>query len=251
VKLSETFLWISTAIGAIASVVWLADRISEKKGPAKGADSIRQRIVNIARTQLGKADLETYLASAAPDFVGQKPEWCGIFALWVLKQAGLGAGVTWIVAKGFIFRLPRTQNPEPGDIAYFNKFQHQAIVAAVRGNEIDLINGNGKGGVVTESTTTREQAEAFYSIQPWIAAKAAQDAGVPEWKGDMRALQTAINAALAKAHADGKHDAPAKPLAVDGKAGALTCAAVRWLVDAGRADANMKAFNAYKCGGVA
>jgi len=166
-KLSDWVMVSAAAVGAVAAAVWLG----AKGGPPQDKSAvIRKRVIEIAREQVGKAELERYFAAVAPDFVGQKPEWCGIFALWVLHQAGLGAGVKWIVAKGFLFRLPRTSSPKPGDIAYYTKFNHQALVAAVRGGEVDLINGNGKGGVVSESTKRLEDAAGYYSIQPWIDA---------------------------------------------------------------------------------
>lgn len=158
--------WIAAASASVLAglaVVWVT------RG-GSSPENIRKRVVAIAKSQIGKKLQPEYLALAAPDFVGMKPEWCGIFALWVLKTAGLGAGVTWVVAKGFLWHLKRTSNPQPGDIAYFTKFQHQAVVAAVRGSQVDLINGNGQGGVVSPSTKDITDAAAYYSIQPWIDA---------------------------------------------------------------------------------
>lgn len=165
-KLTDWFMLGTAAVSALAAAVWLSDR----KGDGMSGDAVRQRVVEIAKSQVGKPLLPEYLALAAPAFVGSNPEWCGIFALWVLKTAGLGAGVVWIVAKGFLFRLPRTTSPKPGDVAYYTKFQHQAVVAAVRGDEVDLINGNGQGGVVSVSTKRLDEAAAYYSIQPWVDA---------------------------------------------------------------------------------
>lgn len=156
---------VGSAVAALGTMLWLS-----RAAGGSGGGSSRERVVEIARSQLGKADLSRYFASVAPEYVGSRPEWCGIFALWVLHEAGLAAGVKWIVAKGFLFRLPQTTEPKPGDIAYFTSNQHQAVVAAVRPGEVDLINGNGSGGVVTESTAPIERAAAYYSIQPWIDA---------------------------------------------------------------------------------
>jgi hypothetical protein len=169
VKLIDWALAAAATTVGIALAVWIGDR----KSAAGDADSIRKCVVETAKAQLGKAELERYFAAVAPDFVGQRPEWCGIFALWVLNQCGLAPGVKWIVAKGFMFRLPRTTDPKPGDMAYFTKFNHQAVVVGVRGDEIDLINGNGAGGVVSASTKQRGDAAAYYSIQPWVDAKKA------------------------------------------------------------------------------
>jgi hypothetical protein len=163
-RFSDIVMFASAAISGVAAIVWLSDR------GVKVTPDIRKRIVEIARSELGQKDVARYVATAAPAFAGQKPEWCGIFALWVLKQAGLATGITWIVAKGFLFRLPQTKVPKPGDIAYFEKYQHQAIIAEVRGDSLVLINGNGKGGVVTENVRPISDARAIYSIQPWVDA---------------------------------------------------------------------------------
>lgn len=131
-------------------------------------DSYRDAVISAAKTQVGKADLNTYFADAAPMYVGQKPSWCGIFALWALHQAGLAKGIMWKVGLGFLYRLKQTTDPKPGDLAYFDKNQHHAIIADVRGDEVDLINGNGSGGMVSLSTAPKSKARAYYSIQSLI-----------------------------------------------------------------------------------
>jgi hypothetical protein len=68
---------------------------------------------------------------------------------------------------GFIYPLglKQTPVPEPGDIAYFQKNQHHAIVASVNSDgTVSLINGNGTGGAVSESRPDIEDVTAFYSI---------------------------------------------------------------------------------------
>jgi hypothetical protein len=62
-----------------------------------------------------------------------------------------------------------TYVPKPGDIAYFEKNQHHAIVAAINTDgTVDLINGNGTGGAVTESRPAKTKVTAFFSIQPLL-----------------------------------------------------------------------------------
>lgn len=141
-------------------------------GPLSSSDAYRARVVALAKAEVGKADLDRYFASACPPCVGSHPEWCGIFALYILRQAGL-TDWQWRVGSGFLERkggLVRTNDPKPGDMAYFNSNQHHAIVVGVRGDTVDLVNGNGQGGVVTESSPSKGKAAAYYSIQPLIDA---------------------------------------------------------------------------------
>lgn len=174
-KLGDFIAATAASLAALGIVVW-AGAWKAGKMVAESDDAIRQRIVDIARAQLGKAELNRYFSAVAPEYVGSKPEWCGIFALWVLNQAGLAPGVKWVVAKGFLFRLPQTTSPKPGDIAYYTSNQHQAIVVGVRGDTVDLINGNGMGGVVTASSPPLSKAAAYFSIQPWIDAAKQSEA---------------------------------------------------------------------------
>lgn len=165
-------------IGAVlaAAGVWLVRRDSVMFGggtaPAASPcseEALRRRVVEIARGELGSRDVQKYIALAAPQFAGQKPEWCGIFALWALKTAGLAPGKMWKTGLGFLETsppLPKTTNPQPGDIAYYTKYQHQAIVARNLGDgRTENVNGNGQGGVVTLSTPLISDAAAFYSIR--------------------------------------------------------------------------------------
>lgn len=132
------------------------------------SDAKRAAMVEAALAEVGKADLDKYFASAAPNAIGSGVNWCGIFALWALHQAGIAPGVTWVVSKGFLYRLKQTSEPKPGDIAYFDKNQHHAIVRAVRADEVDLINGNGTGGVVSLSTAPKSKARAYFSIERFL-----------------------------------------------------------------------------------
>lgn len=134
-----------------------------------GAGGYRSEVVRLARAEVGKRDLDRYFASACPPCVGSNPEWCGIFALYILRQARL-TDWQWAVGSGFLSKLPRTNEPQPGDLAYFASNQHHAIVVGVRGDTVDLVNGNGVGGVVSESSPPKAKAQAYFSIQPLIDA---------------------------------------------------------------------------------
>ena len=104
------------------------------------------------------------------------PQWCGAFALWCLHQADLARELRWEFASeanghrsGFLYalrRLPLGSLPEPGDIAYFEHWQHHAIVRCMVGvDQFDSIDGN-QGPVTPIKLHERSirEATAFYSI---------------------------------------------------------------------------------------
>ena len=124
--------------------------------------SKRSRIVKIAMGEVGKARTHVYSLDALGYDLDK--DWCGIFILWALHQAGAAKGIKWIVGKG-IPGLKTTLLPKPGDIAYFNKYNHHALIKSVDGDNVHLINGNGTNGVVSESTTNKKAVTAFYSIE--------------------------------------------------------------------------------------
>jgi hypothetical protein len=133
----------------------------------------RARVVAAAEGELGKSDARPYWLEVSNGAQGPfPPNWCGAFALWALHKAGLGLSRHWVVGKGFLLTppaLPQTRTPEPGDVAYFERLQHQAIVAKVYPDgSVDLLNGNGTGGKVTRSHVQPSQVTAFFSIAPLI-----------------------------------------------------------------------------------
>ena len=90
--------------------------------------------------------------------------------LWVLHSAGLALTTKWAVGSGFLSHLPQTSEPKPGDVAYLAHLQHHALVTAVKGEQVSLMNGNGFGGMITPSTMARSSITAFYSIEPYLKA---------------------------------------------------------------------------------
>ncbi len=135
----------------------------------------RLRVCACATAELGKADLAKYwtLAFGSHNAGFDGKAWCGIFALYCLKTAGL-TDASWVIGKGFIsqLKLKATDDPKPGDIAYFAKHQHHAILLEKRqvlgDTMLTLVNGNGAGGVVTLSQLRPVAVTAFYSIQRLI-----------------------------------------------------------------------------------
>lgn len=138
--------------------------------------SPRARVVEAATDMLGVKDARAFWRDVLPPGTPESSypkDWCGAFALWALHQAGLGKDVLWEFGPpnfGFLYRLPHTNNPQPGDIAYFDTNQHHALVTDVGliGGRLGLLNGNGTGGAVTASSIDPAQAAGFYSIQPLI-----------------------------------------------------------------------------------
>lgn len=131
----------------------------------------RIKVVRAAASQLGVQNPDKYWALVQPGLVNSGKAWCGGFALWALKQAGLALNTPWQIGKGFteVNGLPRTKNPQPGDIAYFDQpYQHHAIVTSNDGQTVNTIDGNQAGNTVAVKTRPLSAATAYYSIQPFI-----------------------------------------------------------------------------------
>lgn len=111
--------------------------------------------------------------------------WCAAFALWSLKEAGLAPGVIQIVnnvnGKGFGFcepcalpHVPWTE-AQPGDVCYFEKYQHHAILERVDGEHIWTVDGNQPaidrhGPQGSLPARHHSSVAVFYSIAPFITA---------------------------------------------------------------------------------
>lgn len=151
------------------------------------SDDVRARVVAIALNEVGERDPYKYWREVLPvhftEFqvrqIADSEEWCGGFALWCLRQAGLARDIDWELGQGFCFRLPRTTSPEPGDVAYFDRNQHHAIVAErLFPSDVLLVNGNAGSrdldgdGTIGETVNTGQRplsdAAAYFSIQGLI-----------------------------------------------------------------------------------
>lgn len=133
----------------------------------------RARVVELAVAELGLSDAAKYWGAVLPGWSGPFPKyWCGGFALWCLRQAGLCDWI-WEVSEvnapkghyGFLRHLPRTTDPRPGDIGYLDQpYQHHFIVEAADKHTLTSIDGNqGSPGVQRRHRAVNGQA-AFYSI---------------------------------------------------------------------------------------
>ncbi len=154
-----------------ATIAWARDKLFLAPAPVQLFSGKRAKVVEIAQAELGERKPQKYYEDCAPMYVGTRPNdksWCGVFALWCLRQAGL-TDKMWVDGKGFASGyLPITNNPEPGDLAYFAKNQHYAIVKGVTNGRVYLINGNAmlapKEGVVANDRAFSE-VTFFFSIR--------------------------------------------------------------------------------------
>lgn len=104
------------------------------------------------------------------------PEWCGAFCLFCLHRAELGLDVFW--RRGFSQHLAQLETgelPQAGDVAYFRRNQHHALIESVNAEAetFDSIDGN-QPAIVRHAGRQLAAAAAFYSIEPLIEAKEAK-----------------------------------------------------------------------------
>jgi hypothetical protein len=121
----------------------------------------RAEVVSIARTEIGKRDAAKYWEGVLPSGPPYPKHWCGGFALWVLRTAGLAPDVPWGIGRGFCYRLPITNHPQIGDIAYFDQpYQHHAVVVEVSDRGLVTVDGNQSGETVAERVGKSRSAVA-------------------------------------------------------------------------------------------
>ncbi len=136
----------------------------------------RDAIVGTAALELGPQDPDKYWRLVCPALMGNPHgvAWCGGFVLACLRNSGAcewpgGAPWDWQAGKGFASRLPRTEEPLPGDIAYLDKpLQHHAIVERVEGDTIFTIDGNQTPGESVARRARQRKGIVFYSIAPLV-----------------------------------------------------------------------------------
>jgi hypothetical protein len=180
-------LWTFVGIvGAFAGIVDVARQHKSRKEQLEesetmptepelplDADDPRDRIIAWAESQEGNTDHTPYWLSAIGRPAGDPDtDWCGAFVLAALHRQGLAKDRQWALGKGLEATLPKlvkTKSPERGDIAYFKRNQHVAIVADVVGDRVSLINGNSNGGRVVINDRPLKDAAAYYSIAPYLA----------------------------------------------------------------------------------
>jgi len=99
------------------------------------------------------------------------PDWCGIFAVWAMKSAGLPIG-NWVFRRGIgaVPGMASTTSPQRGDVGFLNHgefkgHQHMDIIAEVNDDgTISTIDGNSTAGRVTGPTPRpRSLFDGFYT----------------------------------------------------------------------------------------
>lgn len=126
------------------------------------------------------ARVREYWADVLPPGTPERdfpPHWCGALCLFAIHRAELGLDVFW--KGGFAARVLRQlephEVPKPGDVAYFKKNQHHAVVEHVDAlaRTFDSIDGNQSPGIVRHVGRKFSAVAAFYSLEPLLGGKAA------------------------------------------------------------------------------
>ena len=135
--------------------------------------NVRENIISIARAEIGPGRVDTYWRDVLTPGSGPPwpKHWCGAFALWCLRRAGLAADVRWRIGYGFleVERLPKTREPKPGDVVYFDQpFQHHALFEAQTADGF-LLTVDGNQPDVRSKRRLYPSGAVFYSIEPLIA----------------------------------------------------------------------------------
>ena len=146
--------------------------------------STRERVIELARGQLGHIGAERYWLDAlgyVPTMTGKPLAWCGAFVTYCLRRAGL-TDAQWILGRGIVgpLGLPQTLSPQPGDIGYIHSpYQHHCIVEHADLSTVRSIDGNSVGDSVLARERPRSAFTAFYSIQPLLDRAPTQPAASP------------------------------------------------------------------------
>jgi len=155
--------------------------IMKAEQDAKEAE-IRQRIVDFAIAEVGETFPDKYWKVVLPGDPGPYPKsWCGAGYLWCLHQAGV-TDMPWRRSFGFEGILSKhgvpivyTREPLPGDMAYFDKGEHHAVVVAPVGGMVGLVHFNGEGRKVTRDHRTQASVKLFYSIASLVRQAAERE----------------------------------------------------------------------------
>lgn len=152
--------------------------------PNRPAAPSRFEVLRLALQEVGSPGhlrIMEYHRNAHGRAVGDKEqEWCGIFCLAMLHDAGIAAKVLWHDGGGFCeeqrldkfgphIRGTDKRLPEPGDIVYYDQpYHHHALVHSVDGGSdtFSSVDGNQAADtVVLRTHIPLTKPTCFYSIE--------------------------------------------------------------------------------------
>jgi hypothetical protein len=126
-------------------------------------NSKRVCAVNTAMREVGKTDFRKYYAGTIDDPANTGAlDWCGIFTLWVFHQCKMLTIYKWEIGKGYLYNLPTTRSPVPGDVVYLERNNHHAILYDIVGATVTTIDGNSTNGSVAINRRSIADIAAFY-----------------------------------------------------------------------------------------
>jgi peptidoglycan hydrolase-like protein with peptidoglycan-binding domain len=92
-------------------------------------------------------------------------QWCGIFATWVLIQAGLP--VQWVLGRGISPLKPRFDRDfAPGDVCVMNHNVHHFIPIAIEGDTMQTVNGNSDFQSILIKSRGVKEVAYYYRTSP-------------------------------------------------------------------------------------
>jgi hypothetical protein len=161
-------------------------------------DHVRQEIVRIAGAEIGPQGkgspqviaywrdvLPPTWSDAQVKLYAKSKEWCGGFALWCIRRAGLAQSMRWIDGMGFVGparlrKLGLNETPQPGDVAITPvPFWHHAIIESC--DDVTLVTVDGNQPDVRRKTRPRPPATkiSYYSIDRFIQAEEITSPNIP------------------------------------------------------------------------
>jgi len=151
------------------------------------ASEARIAVVSYAQAELGNLDPSKYWYGCDCGAQPFPKDWCQIFTLWCLRQAGL-CEWPWLRGVGYLSdNLPVRKTFDLGDVAYFPQPWQNQHAAVVAGFDLDvgmvsLVNGNGGKGKPTRVTTSTAPIAGltFYSIHELVHRFDRQSTEPPE-----------------------------------------------------------------------
>lgn len=154
--------------------------------------SQRQGIADIAENEIGSKQKAKYWSKVLDGKKQPSHSWCGAFALWVLRTAGV-TDWTYDPNGSWFLQLNTTAKPEPGDIAWFDDTRHVGVVVktSTDGRYVRLVDGAGTGGAVSTRTIPTSKATSYLSIGSLLGQKTSEPPKSPAMPGGWKRMAQA------------------------------------------------------------